>query len=196
MKHLPAIAWIFGTVLLGGCREQDEVSLDESRPVSTGDFPPRLDATSDERFSNARRSPVAADTPKDWIVVPATEFRLLNYRFGLSGKGEVWVSDSSGTVLANVNRWLRQFGAAEIDEAALQALPTLPMLGATGVLVKAEGDYAGGMGQPPQPGYGLAGVIAEVDGRIYTVKMVAPAAEVRFGMLALEELVASLRKVD
>lgn len=197
MNHLPAIPWILAAALLaGGCREKDDVSVTETRPLATGDLPPRLDATSDERFGNARRCPFKADTPKDWSVLPATEFRLLNYRFGPSGTGEVWVSSSNGTVLDNANRWLRQFGAPPLDEAGLKALPTLTLLGSPAVLVKAEGDYAGGMGQPPKTGYGLAGVIAEVGGEILTVKMVAPAAEVRFGIPALEQLVASLRKRD
>jgi len=196
MKHFPTWLWLLGVVLLGGCREADEVSVNETRPVATGDHAVRLDATSDERFSNARRSPFKADTPEDWKVLPATEFRLLNYRFGVSGQGEVWVSTSSGSVLDNANRWLKQFGAPAIDDATLKTLPTLPLLGTTGVVVKAEGEYAGGMGQAPKPGYGLAGVIAEVGGEILTVKMVAPAGEVRFGMPALEKLVASLRKVD
>lgn len=196
MKFLPALLSITTAILSGGCGEKNEVSVSETRPVASGDAAPRLDATPDERFGNARRCPVKADTPKDWKQLPATEFRLLNYSFGPSGQGEVWISTSNGSVLDNANRWLRQFGKDPIDEAALKALPTLPILGTSGVVLKTEGDYAGGMGQPPKAGYGLAGVITEFEGEILTVKMVAPSAEVRFGIPALEQLVASLRKAD
>jgi len=112
------------------------------------------------------------------------------------GGGRVWVSVSGGTVRDNANRWLRQFGAQDTDEAGLKALPTMPLLGEPAVVVKAEGTYQGGMGQPEQAGYGMAGVIAAYQGGVVTVKMVAPAAEVRFGFPALVQFVGSLRKVD
>lgn len=187
---------VLGMVLLTGCREKPEVTVTETRPLSTRDVSPRLGASADERFGNARPSPVKADLPTGWTALPATELRLLNYRFGPSGTGEVWVSLSGGSVLDNVNRWLRQFGKEPLDEAGFKALPTQPLLGTTGVLVKAEGDYTGGMGQPPKPGYGLAGVITEFQGQILTVKMVGPAAEVRFGLVGLVALVNSLRPVE
>ena len=187
---------VLGLVLLNGCREKAEVTVRETRPLSTRDATPRLFATSDERFGNARPSPVKADLPDSWTALPATEFRLLNYRFGPSGTGEVWVSSSAGSVPDNVNRWLKQFGAPPLDEAGIKALPTVPLLGTTGVLVKAEGDYVSGMGQPPQAGFGLAGVVVEFQGQILTVKMVGPAGEVRFGQPALEAFAKSLRPVE
>lgn len=187
---------VLSLVLLSGCREKAEVTVRETRPLSTRDAPSHLFATSDERFSNARPSPVKADLPTGWKALPANEFRLLNYRFGPSGTGEVWVSSSAGSVLDNVNRWLKQFGAPAIDDAGCKALPTIPLLGTTGVMVKAEGDYVGGMGQAPQTGYGLAGVVAEFQGQILTIKMVGPAAEVRFGQPVLEAFAKSLRPVE
>lgn len=196
MELRVVIGIVLGLVLLNGCREKAEVTVRETRPLSTRDAAPRLFATSDERFSNARPSPVKGETPSGWTPLPGNEFRLLNYRFGPSGTGEVWVSSSAGSVRDNVNRWLRQFGSPPLDEAAFKALPTIPLLGTTGVLVKTEGDYVAGMGQPPQTGYGLAGVVAEFQGQILTVKMVGPAGEVRFGQLALEAFAKSLRPVE
>ena len=70
--------------------------------------------------------------PDGWLALPASQFRLLNYRFGESGMGEVWVSISSGTVLDNANRWLKQFGAAPLDQAGLEKLRAVPVAGATG----------------------------------------------------------------
>lgn len=189
---------VLGMVLLNGCREKPEVTVTETRPLTTRDAPPRLDATSAERFGTAQPQPkpLAADPPAGWTKVPPTEFRQLNYRFGPSGTGEVWVSTSAGSVLDNVNRWRRQFGAELLDAAACQALPTLPLLGTTGVLVTAEGDYTGGMGQPPRTGYGLAGVVAEFQRQIITVKMVGPAAEVREAQAVLEAFAKSLRPAE
>ena len=64
-----------------------------------------------------------------WLTLPASQFRILNYRFGESGTGEVWVSISQGSVLDNVNRWLEQFAANPVDQAALEKLPTVSLAG-------------------------------------------------------------------
>jgi hypothetical protein len=193
MERLIATCFALGMVLLTGCREKDEVTVAETRSVSTRDGVTRLFATSDERFSNARPSPVMGDMPHGWKVLPATEFRLLSYRFGPSGSGEVWVSTAAGTVSDNVNRWRRQFGESPLDEAGIKALRSIPILDGTGVWVQVEGDYVGGMDAPPKAGYSLAGVVSEFQGQILTVKMVAPSGEVRFGIPALETFVKSLR---
>ena len=113
--------------LVSSCREKrDVVVVAETRPVTTRDTPPKLSATSDERFRDAKPSPVKGDAPEGWLALPASQFRLLNYRFGESGMGEVWVSIASGRVLDNVNRWRRQFGEPPIDQAALEKLREVP----------------------------------------------------------------------
>ena len=195
MERRTATCFALGLVLMTGCREKAEVTVTETRPVATRDGGV-LFATSDQRFSNASPSPVKGETPEGWKVLPANEFRLLNYRFGPSGAGDVWVSSSAGTLADNVNRWRRQMGAPLLDEAGFKALRSVPILNGTGVWVQAEGDYAGGMGTPVKAGYGLAGVLTEFQGQILSVKMVAPAAEVRFGIPALETFIKSLRPVD
>jgi hypothetical protein len=177
----PAIFLFAVVALLSSCEEKgDVVEVTETRAATTRDASPKLDATSDERFRNAKPSPVKGDAPEGWLKMPSTQFRLLNYRFGESGMGEVWVSLAAGSVLENVNRWLQQVGAEPIDEAALEKLRKVPIAGTTGTWVEADGEYAAGMGMggPPKSGYGLAGVIALIDGRILTVKMVGPKAEV------------------
>jgi hypothetical protein len=193
MHRRLASCFALGMVLVAGCRDNHDVTATETRAVSSRDGNFKLFATSDERFGNARPSPVGGDPPPGWTVLPASEFRLLNYRFGPSGSGNVWVSSATGTLADNVNRWLHQFGAAPLDDAGIQALRRVPMLGGSGVWVQAEGTYAAGMGAPPKTGYGLAGVVTEFQGQLLTVKMVAPAAEVRFGSPALETFVKSLR---
>jgi hypothetical protein len=183
-------------LILSSCEEKKEITVTETRTATTRDIAPKLFATSDERFRDAKPSPVKGDTPQGWLALPASQLRLLNYRFGESGMGEVWVSLVQGSVLDNVNRWLNQFGGDPVDQAALEKLPTFTLAGAPGVFVTAEGDYAGGMGAPPKPGFGLAGVVASVGGQILTVKMVGPKAEVQAAKPVLEAYVKSLRMAE
>jgi hypothetical protein len=196
LMNFRAVCLLLGSLIFISCQKRSEITVTETREVTTRDVAPKLFATSDERFRDAKPSPVKGDTPEGWLVLPASQFRLLNYRFGESGMGEVWVSLASGTLLDNANRWLKQFGASPIDQAALRQLPTLNLAGAEGFFVRAEGDYAGGMGAPVKPGFGLAGVIASVKGQILTVKMVGPKAEVDAAKPVLERFTQSLRMAE
>ena len=187
---------IAAAVIFSSCEEKKEVVVTETRPPSTRDTSPKLFASSDERFRNAKPSPVKADTPGGWLALPSTQFRLLNYRFGESGLGEVWVSISAGSVLENVNRWLGQFSGEMLDQAGLDALRNVPIAGGSGKWVEAEGEYASGMGDPPRPGYALAGVVASIKGDILTVKMVGPKEEVIAARETLEEFSKNLTLAD
>jgi len=191
-----AACLIASVVFFSGCEEKKEVTVTETRPATTRDVSPKLFATSDERFRDAKPSPVKATTPEGWLALPASQFRILNYRFGESGMGEVWVSLSAGSVLDNVNRWLNQFGAAPLDEEGLNKLPAVTITGTTGKWVTAEGDYASGMGAPQKPGFALAGVVTQVKGQILTVKMVGPKAEVEKAKPVLESYARSLTMAE
>jgi hypothetical protein len=184
-------------LVLSSCEKpQDEITVTETRPLTTRDGTPKLNASSDERFRDAKPSPVRGDTPDGWLKLPASQFRLLNYKFGESGTGEVWVSLSQGSVLDNANRWLTQFSAKNVTEEELEKLPTVTIAGTPGRWIAAEGDYAGGMGAPPRDGFALAGVIAQVGGQILTVKMVGPVAEVQAAKPVLEKFASSLRMAE
>lgn len=182
--------------LLCACDRPEEMEVTETRSVTTRDVPPKLFASSDERFRDARPSPVRADTPDGWLQLPSTQFRLLNYRFGESGLGEVWVTITGGSVMENVNRWLAQFDALLLDREEFEALRTVPVAGGSGTWVEAEGEYAPGMGSPPRPGYGLAGVVASLRGDIVTVKMVGPRDEVLAEREKLENFAKNLKLTD
>ncbi|MES2475039.1 MAG: hypothetical protein V4640_04615 [Verrucomicrobiota bacterium] len=177
-------------------KPKEEVTVTETRPLTTRDGTPKLNATSDERFRDAKPSPVQGDTPEGWLKLPASQFRLLNYRFGESGTGEVWVSLSQGTVLDNANRWLKQFALPPMTEDELAKLPTVSVAGAMGRWITAEGNYEPGMGAPPRDGTALAGVIAPVGGQILTVKMVGPKAEVQAAKPILESYSKNLRLAE
>jgi hypothetical protein len=168
------------------------MEVEDTRPLTTKDRDPKLFATSDERFRNAQPSPVKGSPPENWLALPPAQFRELNYRFGASGMGEVYVTLASGSVADNVNRWRGQFGVAPFTPEEFDAAEKTPIAGTEGIWVEASGEYASGMGAPAKPGYGLAGVIAQVDGKILTLKMVGPQAEVEAERAALKTFAASL----
>ena len=171
------------------------MQVEDTRPLTTKDSDPKLFATSDERFRNAQPAPVKGTPPESWLVLPPAQFRELNYRFGASGTGEVYVTLASGSVADNVNRWRRQFGMEALTPDEMDATQRTPIAGSEGLWVEAAGEYASGMGAPPKPGYGLAGVIAQVGDRILTVKMVGPEAEVESEKPALKAFAASLEMI-
>ena len=171
------------------------MEVEETRPLTTKDRDTKFFATSDERFRNAQPSPVKGSPPENWLVLPPAQFRELNYRFGASGTGEVYVSLASGSVADNVNRWRGQFGVAPLTPEEFDAALKTPIAGTEGVWVEASGEYGSGMGAPAKPGFGLAGVIAQVDGRILTLKMVGPEAEVEAEKPALKAFAASLEMI-
>jgi hypothetical protein len=192
------IAPILGVcgIVFCSCSEKKEVVVTETRAISTRDKPAMLNATSDQRFRDAKPSPVKGETPLGWLEVPPSQFRQLNYRFGESGLGEAWVSIASGSVLDNINRWLGQFEVGKISPQDLAEMRKVPVAGFEGLWVEAEGTYASGMGAGPKPGYALAGVVCDAGDRILTVKMVGPKAEVKAAAATLEAFAKSLKIVD
>lgn len=179
-------------LLLAACDKPAEVTVDESRPLTMIDDNPKLNATSNDRFQPPGTGPfIAGNVPPTWLEQPPSTFRLLSYRFGTGG--EVAVGMSAGDIPSNVNRWLGQFGAAALDQAAIDALEPGEVTGAKGVWVEASGDYLPGMGQPPRSGQALYGIVAQDAGRIITVKMTGPVDEVAAQKEALKAFTATLR---
>lgn len=172
------------------------VTSTETRERSTKDGPVKLNASSDERFRDSQPSPLQGDAPSNWLSRPASQFRLLNFAFGSSGTGEVYVSKSQGSVLDNVNRWMKQFAQPNLDDAGMEKLEKIALLGTEAVWVSAEGTYAGGMGKEPVEGFSLAGVVGRVGNDIYTVKMVGPKEEVAAEKEKLQAYVKSLRMAE
>ena len=191
-----SICLLAGVLALTGCKKEKEVTVTETRPLTTFDVPPKLFATSNERFRDEKPSPVTATTPQGWLEQPGSQFRTLNYRFGQSGAGEAYVTIAMGSVLDNVNRWLKQFNVAPLDVAGIEKLRHVMISGGEGVWVQAEGTYDSGMamgGAEPKTGYALEGVIAMVDGKTLTVKMVGPKEEVAEAKAALETYITTVR---
>lgn len=185
--------WLMMLVMVGACREQRVKQVTSTRAVVESDGKVRCFASDDERFRNARPSPVKAGyVPEQWLAKPATEFRLLNYGIA-GGAGEVWVSTATGMVVDNVNRWIKgQFGGVEMSQNQVNQLKKVSLAGGEGVWVETEGRYAPGMGAAPREGYALAGVVAKVNGQIITVKMVGPKEVVMAEKQELEKFVSQL----
>ena len=179
------------------CEKQGgTVVVEETRALTTKDAKPKLFAKSEERFENMKPGPVKGVPPENWLVLPAKQFRDLNYRFGESGLGEVYVSILTGGVGENVNRWRKQFEVEPLTAEGLEALERVTMAGSEGVWVEAEGSFGGMGGVESKSGYGLAGVIAQVNGKLMTLKMVGPAEEVNKEKEALKTFAASLELTE
>lgn len=187
---------MFATILFfTSCeKEKERVLIEETRRSTTKDYEAKLFATSDQRFRDAKPSPLQGNPPENWLVLPSTQMRILNYRFGDSGMGEVYVSISSGGVKDNADRWLKQFGKDVMSAEDFEAMEKVSVAGGEGVWVEAEGTFdAGAMGSGPKSGYGLAGVVVNVGGKILTVKMLGPKAEVDEEENKLRKYVGTLK---
>jgi hypothetical protein len=200
MKCLIPVLVLLSCLVSCKSKEPAEVTSTEVRPPSTRDGEMVLDATSEQRFGGVQGGGTAASgsfvdlAPESWKALAANMFRLKNYSFGTAG--EVYLSQSSGSLLDNTNRWLGQFEVPKLDQQGLESLPTLDCLGTKAYWVTAEGTFGGGMGKEAASGYALRGVIAEVNGMIVTVKMIGPKAEVEAQEPALREYVTAMKLAE
>jgi hypothetical protein len=183
--------------LIVSCKKTPlEVTSTEKRGLTTKDQEVKLFANSDEQFRGSVASPFKGSPPQNWLSRPASQFRLLNYAFGESGSGEVYVSRSQGSVLDNVNRWRKQFALPDLTAQEIAALPTETMLGSQAVFIEAQGRYASGMGKEPVDGFALAGMVAKVGDDIITIKMVGPVDEVEREKENLHNYAKSLQSAE
>ena len=194
-----------------GChKESDVIEIDTTRPLTSVDQPPKLMASSRERFigsghsgpspSAGPMSPAryAGVMPDGWKELPGTSIRLLNYAIGPDGNGEVYVSQTRGGMLGNVERWRGQFGIANTVGEDLLEMPRVVLMGAgEGLLVEATGTYSPGMGRPAMPGHAMAGVVGVLqDGGIFTVKMTGPEALVNAERGRFLEFCQNLKPIE
>ncbi len=109
---------------------------------------------------------------------------------------ECWVTllpGDGGGMLANLNRWCTQMGAAQLTEADLAKLERVPMHGAEGVVVR----LARGASATAAAGAdALLGAVCILEGRSLFVKMTGPAAAVDGQKSAFTEFCRSLRPVQ
>lgn len=154
----------------------------DSLAINTEPAPPRADA--DPRAvgpagaTDSRSSPLRWDAPEGWAVEPPRNmFREVTFR---SGGVEMYASLARGGVEGNVNRWAGQLGLEPLDDGALAALERVRTEGAGEAVVFEGTGSLQAMGSPmPVPGQRmLAAVAVPGDGRIVTLKMTGPDADV------------------
>ncbi|MEM9080344.1 MAG: hypothetical protein AAGC74_06590 [Verrucomicrobiota bacterium] len=207
MRQQALVGVIFALGLIGCEDSGSEVEISETRPLTTVDDAPKVQASSEERFlpEEMRQQMALAKggdesaggsgggwgytLPEGWRNAGAKPMREVNLAFGASG--EVYLSVVGGGVEANAARWFRQFGA---EVQALTELEKVSVLEGEGYLVKATGRYEPGMGRPGKDEQGLLGLLMEQGGRLVTVKMIGPADEVAGQEEAFRSFLNSLKR--
>lgn len=117
------------------------------------------------------------DGPEDWTQAPDRPMRLVTYTVGDAECYIAVLGPGGGGLLANLNRWLGQFGQPPLDEAALAELPTIEVLGQETPLLEAQGDFTD-MGGNLHTGQRLLGVACLLPDKSVFIKMTGPSAVV------------------
>lgn len=193
------------TLALTGCPGSGSHKIGSTRVAAHPTKPVKLDATSADRFgsmgpmrggASSNHAPVAFDTPQGWATKPdPSGMRLAGFSLKSSAESDCSISLVNGgtaNLPANVNRWRKQMGLSEVDEATIRALPTRPVLGGPAVIVELDGSFSG-MGGSPQAGWKMLGAIRPLENRSLVVKLTGPAAAVEAERKSFEALLDSLR---
>jgi len=194
----PACGWMTALLVLAGAacsHAGSTVEIATTRRASQASSPVLKGATPAQRFADSGFGGGAPamgdmqassdnlldfDLPAGWQVLPLKENRLVNLQPAGDPEASCYVSflgGPGGGLASNVNRWRSQLGAAALDESAVQALPTHPVLGREATLVEVEGAFTG-MGEAPRPGYKLLGLILSDPNGSMFLKFTGPAARV------------------
>lgn len=187
--HLHGRCWLLGCalVVLTSCNDKASgpYEITEVRDMDPAHAyeQPSLIADSADRFGYGRREAAPAqapslvwEVPDGWKEVASTAMRDANLRFGPNDEGECYVTrlgGGGGGLAANVNRWRKQMGLDETDQAAVEAMPTKLMFGQSATYVSLDGNFSG-MGSDAKDNYRLLGLILTAgDGALF-VKMTGP----------------------
>jgi hypothetical protein len=138
----------------------------------------------------------AFDLPSGWKELPAAQFRSPNFAVPGREKLECYVSvlpGGGGGITANVNRWRKQMGLADVSDADVAALPRVKFLGGDAPFVEIDGTYKGAGAQSGSAGYTMTAVAADRGGATVTAKLVGPSADVRAEADRFKAMCASLR---
>lgn len=143
---------------------------------------------------------LAWKAPARWQSAPnPSSMRLATYKIpraqGDSEDPELAISQAGGSIDANVDRWISQFG----PEAAKTAKRTTRKVGDLDVtVVEVSGTFAaGGMGMPsaapgPRQDWALLGAIVATPSMPHFFKMTGPTKSVQAARAEMDELLGSL----
>ena len=116
-------------------------------------------------------------TPDGWTKAPGSPMRDVNLSFGVNGEGECYVArlpGMGGGLLANVNRWRQQMGAAPITPVEVDALPMKPLFGQPAKFIKVDGKFSGMGATEGKDDYRMLGLILASEAGAVFVKMTGP----------------------
>ncbi len=185
---------LVAVLLISGCeRVTERMEITQTRDISSYEVKPKLNAYPQERFGDER---LRWDTPEGWAQAERSQMRPVNLTFGPNKEGECYLAmlpGGAGGVLANVNRWRKQMGQAEITEEELAQLPRMGLMGIEGVYVTIDGDYTNVGATEAKPGHRMLGIIASLGEAGLFVKMVGPKELVEANTPAFKVFVESLK---
>lgn len=147
----------------------------------------------DSGTSSESAQGLAWDAPEGWTRAGDRPMRLVTFT---AGDAECYVTvlgPGGGGLMANLNRWLAQFGKPPLEEGDLAALPTITVLGKEVPLLEAEGDFTG-MGGTTLPDQRLLAVACPLPDKSVFIKMTGPAADVEAQRDAFIAFSESLRE--
>ncbi len=174
------------SAILVCCKEQPkEMEVDERRELCQYDDP--------NIFKNSYET-ILGTQPLSWRRVNRTDFRLLNYAVGNATEVAVGQVDGGG-VLANLNRWEREFGQDVMED--LSGLATIKMFGERDAyVIQLKGLFQKKMSGMPvkAEGWAVTGIICDIgNGSLVTVKMMGPEDEVKAEQESLMDFAKSIR---
>ena len=195
--------------LMVSCDKPTEVTTEKTRELTTLDKRPvSLNPTSDDQFNPNKGAAPKSDgghshgggqqafgefsytAEASWVAKAPSQFRNVN--FALPKGGELYVSIVGGGVLPNLNRWFGQFGNSAISPEELAQQERITLLGEKGYYAEATGDYNPGMGRPAKGNMTLLGALAQVNGQLVTVKLIATPEEAEEQKAAFKTFCESL----
>lgn len=120
----------------------------------------------------------AWEAPEGWLRGPDRSMRLATYRVGQSSEGYVsLLGGEAGGELANINRWLGQFGEPGVSQSELDAMPRVLVLGKEVAFLEVSGTSTNMQGVAT-PGQTMLGVAYSSPSGSLFIRLTGPSGEV------------------
>lgn len=164
----------------------------------TGEAPPGMGAMGAMPGTGNDVAPAALawKAPEKWQLVPnPSTMRLATYRIphapGDAEDPEATITQAGGTVEANTQRWIGQFGP-EGAKTAKRSNRTVH--GLEVAIVEVEGKFANGMGKDSreEADWAMLGAIVQTAGMPHFIKLTGPVKSVKAARADFDSLVGSV----
>jgi hypothetical protein len=150
--------------------------------------------TADSSGGAASGQGYAWEAPEGWLRGPERNMRLVTYGIGQASEAYVTpLGGEAGGELANINRWLGQFGQPDISQAELDAMARVSVLDKEVAFLEVSGTSKNmrGVATPDQTMLGAA--YSSPSGSLF-VRLTGPSVEVAGQRDAFLEFCASLTR--